>query len=312
MGHDHDHHHSRAEYYLEQLFTIGICGAFGIVAISLYWTNKLNFMVVARFHPWVLAGGIMLLVMVAIRAFVVWQSVEEPVAVPVHDHDPSDHGHCDHEHHHDHDHVDGHDHDHLHHDHDHTHGHGHDHAHDHGHDHGWAPWRYVVLMLPVVLFLLNLPNDGFSVEKMDLKGIAMDKKVQSRGVLQNVGFQQLERAALDPNQRDLFEGKQISLIGRFAGDEPKRFSLTRYKMNCCAADAVPLNAIILIDPDPKVPGIDPKAKQNKWVKVTGLVAFINRPGTGEFVTSIVIQPKEGETLDDYIEEIPTPGNQFLN
>src|SRR5207249_7750262 len=76
-----------------------------------------------------------------------------------HDHDHHDH---DHGHHHDHDHE------HHHHDHDHDHGHAHAHAHeqtpghDHGHDHGWAPWRYTVLMLPVVLFLLNLPNEIFS------------------------------------------------------------------------------------------------------------------------------------------------------
>src|SRR5262249_18283679 len=48
------------------------------------------------------------------------------------------------------------------HDHGHAHDHDHDHGHDHDHSHGWAPWRFVVLLLPVVLYFLNLPNEGFS------------------------------------------------------------------------------------------------------------------------------------------------------
>jgi hypothetical protein len=32
------------------------------------------------------------------------------------------------------------------------------HNHDHDHDHGWAPWRYVVLLVPLMLYLLGLPS----------------------------------------------------------------------------------------------------------------------------------------------------------
>src|SRR5438445_166391 len=36
---------------------------------------------------------------------------------------------------------------------------GHHHDHDEAdHDHGWAPWRYVVVLVPIILFLLGLPN----------------------------------------------------------------------------------------------------------------------------------------------------------
>src|SRR5436305_831344 len=51
--------------------------------------------------------------------------------------------------------------------HEHTHDHDHDRAghsqHDHDasdHDYGWAPLRYVLLLVPIILFLLGLPNKG--------------------------------------------------------------------------------------------------------------------------------------------------------
>ena len=33
---------------------------------------------------------------------------------------------------------------------------------EHGHDHGWAPWRYMVLAIPVFLFFLGLPREGLT------------------------------------------------------------------------------------------------------------------------------------------------------
>src|SRR4051794_14103213 len=99
MAHDHSHHHSRAEYYLEQIFTIGVCGALGIVAIRMYGTGKL-YILNPSFHSWVLAGGIGLLIMAVVRGIAVWMSVEEPTAVAAHDH-----GDCGHDHAHDHVHA---------------------------------------------------------------------------------------------------------------------------------------------------------------------------------------------------------------
>src|SRR5215469_13082673 len=160
MAHDHSHG-DRNAYYLNQLFTIAVCGALGGVAVMLWQSGTLRFMVVERFWLPTLLGGIALLVLVLIRAVALWRSVDEPAAAHSHDHEHCGHSHdCDHDHHHDHDH----DHDHHH---DHNHGHSHGSADDHGHDHGWAPWRYVVLLLPVVLYFLNLPNQGFSAARGD-------------------------------------------------------------------------------------------------------------------------------------------------
>src|SRR5262249_19119922 len=131
----------------------------------------LNNMLAPQFHLYVLLSGIALVTLALLRGFALWVQVGKEK-----------------EHAHDHDHEHVHDHGHEHHDHDeHFHEHGaactHDHAHDHGHDHehhvghahahhhhhdhdaadhdhGWAPWRYVVLLVPVILFLLGLPSKG--------------------------------------------------------------------------------------------------------------------------------------------------------
>src|SRR5262249_53774918 len=158
MGHSHDHAHDGSTYYVEQLCTIGICGAMGVVTILLYTQGLLSLILAPSLHWMVLAGGIGLLGLVAIRALAVRFSVGKPEAAHNHDHE---HGPgCDHDHHHDHDHAHEH---HHHHDHehgpgcDHEHHHEHEHVHaaaapgdDDGHEHGWGPWRYAVLLLPVV------------------------------------------------------------------------------------------------------------------------------------------------------------------
>src|SRR5437764_938820 len=136
MAHTHEHDEN---YFLDQVFTIALCGALGGIAVMLYVRQSmLKIILDQKFHLYILLGGIGLLVLVAIRAVAVWQ-----LAGHTHGHDPHGHGH-DHDHHnHDHAHDHHHDHDHAHahdHPHDHAHAHSDDHAHDHGHDHGWSPW----------------------------------------------------------------------------------------------------------------------------------------------------------------------------
>jgi len=161
MAHDHAHDDPK-NYYVEQLCTIGIAGALGGIAVMLYQRHLLWFLA-PKVQPWVLGGGIALLVTVALRAIVVWfQAGRTPEEVEKLGHN-HDHDH-DHEHGHDHSHGGdcGHDHEH-HHDHDHDHGHSHAHGGGDGHEHGWAPWRYVILLLPVVLYFLDLPNESMAM-----------------------------------------------------------------------------------------------------------------------------------------------------
>lgn len=157
-------------------------------------------------------------------------------------------------------------------------------------------------MIPVGLFLLNLPNSSFAAMKeLDLNNVEVKTDVTDKGTASNVNFLQLERAAQNADARQLYEGKTVTLVGRFAGDKEKSFTLIRYKMNCCAADAVPLNAAIFVDP--KSPAkLRPKEWAQKWVKVKGQVQFLKMKD-GQYVTALVLKPTSDEDLNsEWIQE----------
>jgi hypothetical protein len=391
MAHGHDHSHDEG-YFLDQIFSIALCGAIGGIATVMAWPWGSKRMLVnildMKFHPYVFAGGITLLVLVVIRAVALWQLAGEVghAGQHQHDHEHHHHGDCGHEHcGHDHGHEHGHDHHHHHHEHvqaapaaglglplvqgtqpahehahhhhhehdpehDHGHKHEHDHEHDPGHDHGWAPWRYTILMLPVVLFLLNLPNDGFSAPKpvviepvtnrgvvcmVGLLGVgeggpgaASVNAVLAAGILgpnkyggdvvtkvniNDLRFSELEQAAYSSDLRAQYTGKAVTIIGKFvARDESSsQFSLVRYKMNCCAADALPLNAVLMVNPSWQGARLNIKARQQKWVKVTGRVHFIPVPGReNDFVPAILLFPAEGHEPDKLVEIIDQPPNPY--
>ncbi len=177
MAHSHDT--DSDSYYLDQVCLVGISAAFGGVCLALYYwqTDMLNLILGRQFHPFVVISGYILVVMAAVRSVILWR---QSSARHAHAHHHHDHSHAHAHHHHDHDHA--HCHHHAHegiregepalasaavpptHEHTHAHTHAHGHGHDHDHDHSWAPWRYVVLLIPIMLFLLNLPNKGLSVE----------------------------------------------------------------------------------------------------------------------------------------------------
>src|SRR5271168_3347414 len=119
MAHQHDHVHDTDTYYLDQLCMIGITGAFAGICLALYFLNQqmLGILLKPEFFPLVLASGSVLLLVVLLRAAVLWREVGQKQTAHAHQH---------------HDHA-GHDHSHDHHNHDHSHGGcGHDHHHEHG------------------------------------------------------------------------------------------------------------------------------------------------------------------------------------
>ena len=112
MGHAHAE--DQQTYYLDQLCTLGICGALGVIMVLMRTYEVLPLILHPKFHDAVVWGGYALLGMVAIRGVALWISAGKTASPAPHDHD----------HDHDDDHV----------------VHAHSHA-DHGHDHGWAPWQ---------------------------------------------------------------------------------------------------------------------------------------------------------------------------
>src|SRR5437764_14638135 len=91
--HDHDHHHG-GTYYLDQLCTVAACGLLGAVAVLMYAAHgidgrrKLEYILAPQFFLWVLAGGVALLVMVAMPAVTLWQEAGRARA---HEHNPDHH-----------------------------------------------------------------------------------------------------------------------------------------------------------------------------------------------------------------------------
>jgi len=359
MAEMHEHHdhalEERNAYYMDQLFTIGVCGALGAVGLTLWYRQQLMFL--APFlRPFILYCSVGLVVLVAIRAIAVWNSVAEPENTPVdgpdhnHEHLHHEHGECCSHQHHDHHGqeqiqaamatggtagnlslnvlstpappaVPGHHHDHDH-DHGHTHHHGHEQGHDHDHEHGFAPWRYVFLLLPVALFFLDLPQPQYS--SAQTSGVVNADSVEDTGlkgekgteVDKNLGFLELERFALSPTTREGYAGKRVQLTGRYAGDNDKRFTLVRYKMNCCAADAIPLNAVIVLDnsqmPEPsKAPRLDPAKLRNKWVRVEGVVQFLKRKGSEDYVTALIVAPTKDRPLGELIKVVPQDADPYV-
>ncbi len=273
-AHDHHHHGDGTSYYTQQLFNIAAAGALAAVTLSLWYFDRLKWILATWLQPVTVAGGVGLLLLVVIRAIAVWTSVEEPHSHPAegdgdhHDHDHSHHDHvhhagCSHDHGHEHSHKDAAEtktetglsvgtaalapttstsvKEHHHHDH-----HGHDHD---DHDHTWAPWQFVLLFLPVALFGLGMPNDVFSqgqgVEMSSLTEIGSASGSSER--ITNLTWSQLERASDSYTDRSNLEGKTVTLTGQYNGSDAAFFTLIRYKINCCAADAIPLKIVMKID-----------------------------------------------------------------
>ncbi|HKI33509.1 MAG TPA: hypothetical protein VKA46_16765 [Gemmataceae bacterium] len=287
----HDHSHDTQSYYVEQLCTIAIAGALGGIAVMLY-REDLLFFVADKVKPWVLGGGIALLVVVALRAVAVWlQAGRTPAegSEKGNDH-PHDH---DQEPCHEHAHGAGCDHNHDH-DHDHGHGHGHDHSHGHGegdgHEHGWAPWRFVILLFPVVLYFLGLPNKNMAGDPRDaFKDVSADATAgnKRRSEVLEVNFPELQRASSTPDSRAYYTGKTLRIKGEYLPGNKRMFTLVRYRMNCCARDAVPLKAAIVLDKRCSV-DLPEETLVKQWVLVEGEVQFEERPDG--WLTKLILNP----------------------
>jgi hypothetical protein len=304
-AHGHSHEHTHDGDVVEQICTIAVCGALGAVAIGLWYRDLLKWILHPAFHPLVLAAGVMLLGLVALRAVGLWVAVGREDRRHDHDHD---HAHD----HHGHDHAAcGHDHGpDCGHDHAHDHGHPH-HHHDHAHEHAWGPWRYVVLMLPVFLFLMGIPHEGFSRvagAQVDIQSLSGGGgEVADKGFAPQLGFKELEVATNDPSLREYYTGRVVELRGQLSrlANVDDFFTLVRLKINCCAADAIPLKAIIFVDS--KDQKVDTAALSMKWIKVKGQVQFRsqrNDQGQELWMPFIVVKPSAEEPLEKLVEPIP--------
>jgi hypothetical protein len=312
MAHAHAHGEGEGTFFLDQLFTILSAGAVGTVAILMYYVRDekgnpfLSHILVPMFFPWVLGGGIAILLMACIRGVAVWQLAGQRRAELA----TAEAGGHDHAHSHAHSHGDECGHDHAHegecdHDHSHSHAHAHSRAGDEegAHDHGWAPWRYMVIAIPVFLYFLGLPRAEFSDVARDRQrsmgelsnpnrkalSLIAGGPVMTRALRKSeprtlqLGFKELAEAAALPARHDTYEGDIGIIRGQFAplpGND-REFTLVRWNMTCCRADAIALETRI-VAPDPV--RIDNQA----WVTVKGTISF-EKNDRGKWIPVLTLQ-----------------------
>src|SRR5262245_26983871 len=191
------HHHDHSNVAADRFFALGICAALGVICILLWLSTyawppdsndptMLNLLLAPRFHMWVLVGGIGLLALAGLRGLGWWTESKHVCT--------ESHGDCGHEH--------------------------------HDHERGWAPWRYAVLVLPVVLYSLGLPNKGLTSGTVDphLGELESSIKVRNPNAIRYLGFLELKEA--NSEVREELEGRIGQMKGQlFPGPEPSVFSL---------------------------------------------------------------------------------------
>jgi uncharacterized membrane protein YcgQ (UPF0703/DUF1980 family) len=117
-----------------------------------------------------------------------------------------------------------------------------------------------------------------------------------RGDMIELNFKELESWATNDNQREAFEGRTGRLKGQFVPKSANSFGLVRFKMTCCAADAIPLNVVIL-SPD----GVG-DFKAMSWVQVTGQIQFRKRKDREEYVPVLKLRSRQDIEPTDRVED----------
>jgi uncharacterized repeat protein (TIGR03943 family) len=283
-------------YYLDQICSLGACGALGIISTLMYQTDKLRLILAPPFHKPVLWGGIALIVLSAVRFVSLWTPNRAAATHDGHKHGHDavhehDHANCDHNHEHEHKHDEG----------------CKDHDCGHDHSHAWTPAKYAVLLLPVVLYLLELPNAGFSADRIGRDLVATELEGSDRVIATKskltLGYRELADAAHETSKRASIEGHIVEVRGIYMPlNQPQEFTLVRLNMACCAADAIPMQ-VRIVAPTPI------QFKQGQWIAVEGKIEF--RKVAGKVKKSALFPRNRTYTLTDDLSLFQTAtGGQF--
>jgi hypothetical protein len=143
-------------------------------------------------------------------------------------------------------------------------------------------------MLPIALYFLNLPNSSFSQETIArmltsdaVEGPATSLSSREGTVL---GFKELSTAAYYPDTRAAMEGKTGRLAGMYSPrGMDKQFTLFRLKINCCQADAVPEEVLIVCDENIT------RFTHGNWVEVEGQIQFRKLVGRDKYLAVLYLK-----------------------
>jgi hypothetical protein len=271
----HNHHHcgtATRDYFAGQLLTIFVVGCLGLVGILMFHNGQLGYILTLPFHRPVLLGGVVVLVLVVIRAISVWREAGQLLA--------RDSSH-DHAQHHDPDlEVDG-----------------------HSHDLAWVFTRLLILSFPVGVFLIGVPNSGFSRDRIKILLGGDDALTANMAAVADrngtvASFSELNDAANDEGRREAMRGQMAILEGRIRWIDTRQFTLFRLKMTCCGADVVPLKVRIVLNRG-TLSGFD----DFDWVQMKGRVQFVQAPNSERYIPVIVVEDigdvRKTEPMNEY-------------
>ncbi len=192
------------------------------------------------------------------------------------------------------------------HDHAHDHGHDHSHGHDHGHDHSHAlSWTgFVLISLPIVLGLLVPPRPlgVAALQNREISAGGLDS-VLPAAVGSSLVQESSERTILDwvlafHQGEQPAETDTADVVGfvyfEDAADEVQ-FTLTRFVVGCCAADAMAVGLPVSLTAGLPSEG---ELEEGQWVRVVG--QFTTRGGSGIPVL-----------MADELEAVPEPNQPYL-
>jgi hypothetical protein len=260
MAHAHDH--QGGGYFLEQLCTVGVCGALGAVIITMWAIpNGLNFLGPQFQAPlgnaWlspIFWGGVIVAAMglVLAAATVIKFKGRKRLYET-----------------------------------------------DSGHEYFWVPCHYVLVLFPVGLYWLGLAPTAFSSHppiNMNFDGLGQPAPRKYGEVIRDLP--EVARGAFTEGRRHFYEGKTAQLVGQATNIETRRFGLIRYQISCCAADAVPLKLVISV-PAATEQGEafdGPTLLAGKWVRVTGVIQFRKLRDSDEYITVLEVLAEDVEVL----------------
>src|SRR5262249_20892733 len=106
------------------------------------------------------------------------------------------------------------------------------------------------------------------------------------GPVTGEGFKTLESAAPIPKLGEKLEGRKVRGRGQCAPTNDRVFSLVRFRIQCCAADRIPVD-VTIISKNP-LTDIQPPLKNSEWVEVTAKVDFRIPPGSSTYKTLLLV------------------------
>lgn len=153
------------------------------------------------------------------------------------------------------------------------------------------------MILPVVLFLLGLPQAG-DANADNTKGPNGNSPVGgtgAKGADIGIGFDQLAQAGRNPDLHQELSGTTVRLIGHYKGDQSDRFTLVCFKDNDGHAEI--LKAVVMVDPDSGTYPIRPETYRNQCVQITGRLEFRKDLAKNDFIPVILLTPKKADDQD---------------